>query len=38
MPRAHTIFENDGLIVVEASVCLYQKIAFTPLDFYSSST
>jgi uncharacterized SAM-binding protein YcdF (DUF218 family) len=37
MPRAKTVFEKQGLKVVEAPMGFYQKTAFTPLDFYPSS-
>ncbi len=36
MPRAKTVFEKQGLRVVEAPMGFYQKTAFTPLDFYPS--
>ena len=37
MPRAKTVFEKEGLIVVSAPMGFYQKTTFTPLDFYPSS-
>jgi uncharacterized SAM-binding protein YcdF (DUF218 family) len=37
MPRAKTVFEKQGLNVIEAPMGFYQKTAFTPLDFYPSS-
>lgn len=37
MPRAKSIFEKEGLQVVEAPMGYYQKSQFTPLDFYPSS-
>ena len=37
MPRAKTIFEKQGLMVLEAPMGFYQKTAFTPSDFYPSS-
>lgn len=37
MPRARTVFEKEGLIIVPAPMGFYQKTAFTPLDFYPSS-
>ena len=37
MPRAKAIFEKQGLKVVDAPMGFYQKIAFSPLDFYPSS-
>jgi uncharacterized SAM-binding protein YcdF (DUF218 family) len=37
MSRAKAVFEKEGLNVVPAPMGFYQKIAFTPLDFYPSS-
>jgi uncharacterized SAM-binding protein YcdF (DUF218 family) len=37
MPRAKTVFERQGLKVLEAPMGFYQKTAFTLLDFYPSS-
>jgi uncharacterized SAM-binding protein YcdF (DUF218 family) len=37
MPRAKTVFEKEGLIVVSTPMGFYQKTTFTPLDFYPSS-
>jgi uncharacterized SAM-binding protein YcdF (DUF218 family) len=37
MPRAKTVFEKEGLIVIPAPMGFYQKTTFTPLDFYPSS-
>ena len=37
MPRAKTVFEKQGLKVIEAPMGFYQKTAFIPLDFYPSS-
>lgn len=37
MPRAKTVFEKQGLNVLEVPMGFYQKTAFTPLDFYPSS-
>lgn len=37
MPRAKTVFEKQGLKIVEAPIGFYQKTTLTPLDFYPSS-
>jgi uncharacterized SAM-binding protein YcdF (DUF218 family) len=37
IPRAKTVFEKEGLIVIPAPMGFYQKTTFTPLDFYPSS-